>query len=90
MEYANVDLQALEDLQAELRKISAVLKDYSDKMNSALMLTSSEWQDSRFEEFADDFTRHRTEVEAISESYITWANGYLNTIIEKVKAYNNR
>lgn len=88
-EYANVDLQALEELQLELRKISSVLKDYTDKVHTALHVTSNEWQDGRYGQFAEQFAQHGARIEEISESYLGWANGYLNVIIEKVKSYNN-
>lgn len=89
-EYANVDLPALENLQSQLRKTASVLKEYSESINSLLWVTSGEWNDSRYEKFADDFRQHRSEIEEISEAYMNWANGYLNEKIEKIKAYNNR
>lgn len=85
---ADVDLKALEDLQDQIRNIASVLKDYSMQVNGILNATSYEWQDSRFDKFAEEFQYRRTEIENLSESYMAWANGYLNDIIERVKEYN--
>lgn len=88
MSVANVDLQALEDLQKQLRRIAGMLKEYSEQINASLSVTSGEWRDSRFDRFAEEFQRHRSEIENISESYHAWADGYLESVIEKVKEYN--
>lgn len=86
-EYGDVRLSELEDFQSKILKLSNVLKQYHELVMYTMKMTGQNWRDSKFVEFEREFRRYQDEITTISEEYKTWARGYLQEEIDRVRDF---
>lgn len=79
---ANVSLQALEILQAELLSLSKELTDIYELVESGMDRLGEEWRDEMYQEFAENFKPSAALIIEVSEAYEKWAKGPLQ---EKIR-----
>lgn len=85
--YGIVRLEDLEQFQKDILQLSRVLDEYYNLVSRTLQATSQNWRDIKFTEFERDFRKYKDEIKNISEEYRTWAQQYLQTEIDNVKAF---
>lgn len=82
-----VSSKALIALQDDLKKLSEELKDTYDLLKENERKVSETWQDDKFEEFEEEFSRSRELIDELSEKYNGWANKYLPPYIAEAIEY---
>ena len=82
---AHVGLQQLEDLKAELIKISENLGELRQLLDTRLETTHSDWQDGMFDDFEEVFQPHIKMVQELSDKYEEWAKDYIQKRIDHLK-----
>lgn len=78
-----VSSKVLIALQDDLKKLSEELKETYDLLMENERKVGETWQDSKFDEFEEEFSRSRELIDELSEKYMGWANNYLPPYIEK-------
>ena len=71
-----VSSKALIALQDALKKLSEELKDTYELLKENEKKVGETWQDDKFEEFEEEFSRSRELIDELSEKYNGWANKY--------------
>lgn len=82
-----VSSKALIALQDALKKLSKELKDTYELLKENEKKVGETWQDDKFEEFEEEFSRSRELIDELSEKYNGWANNYLPPYIEAAIEY---
>ena len=62
--------------------------DLRETVANAISAVGEEWQDSKFEEFSEEYVSNKKAMEDISSEYHRYANEVLPPIIEKAKEYD--
>ncbi len=83
---AHVGLQELEDLKAELIKISENLGELRQLLDTRLETTHSDWKDGMFDDFEEVFQPHIKMVQELSNKYEEWAKDYIQKRIEIIES----
>lgn len=82
-----VSSKALIALQDALKKLSEELKDTYELLKENEKKVGETWQDDKFEEFEEEFSRSRELIDELSEKYNGWANKYLPPYIKEAIEY---
>ncbi len=80
-----VTVESLEKLQSELKSLSNALMDCYNLLNSQLLELSEDWQDSKYDEFEEEFKSSKEKIREISERYLEFADKYLPPRIQWIK-----
>lgn len=82
-----VSSKSLIELQTELKSLSENLKELHETLTQAINQVKEQWQDSKCEEFEEEFRSSKEMVLDLSEKYKGWADSYLPPYIEKAIEY---
>lgn len=82
-----VSSKSLIALQDDLKKLSEELNETYDLLMQNEKQVGEQWQDSKFDEFEEEFSKKRELISELSEKYKGWADNYLPPIIELAKEY---
>ena len=85
---AHVSAEELEKQQTEINNIADKIGDLRETVANAISAVGEEWQDSKFEEFSEEYVSNKKAMEDISSEYHRYANEVLPPIIEKAKEYD--
>lgn len=80
-----VTVESLEKLQSELKSLSTTLMDCYEMLNSQLLELSEDWQDSKYDEFVEEFKSSKEKIREISDRYLEFADKYLPPRIQWIK-----
>lgn len=84
---AITSVESLKELQNELISMSNNLNDLYDMINTALSTVNEHWDDSKFEEFEEEFRSSKELIDELSRKYEEWAKNYIQQridVLEKV------
>lgn len=82
-----VSSKSLIVLQGDLKKLSEELNETYDLLMQNEKQVGEQWQDSKFDEFEEEFSKKRELISELSEKYKGWADNYLPPYIEKALEY---
>jgi uncharacterized protein YukE len=77
----------LTDLQSKLTSLAAILKQCYEDLTAGRKAMNQDWQDSKFDEFYEQFQSSEEKILEISNRYKFWAAGPLQLEIDDVKEY---
>ena len=84
---SHVSAEELEKLQTEINNIADKSGELRETVANAISAVGEEWQDSKFDEFSEEYESNKKAMEDISTEYHRYANEILPPIIEKAKEY---
>lgn len=84
---SHVNAEELEKLQTEINNIADKITELREAVVNAISAVGEEWQDSKFEEFAEAYEENKKAMEDISTEYQRYANEVLPPIIEAARQY---
>lgn len=74
--------KSLKALQDDLKKLSEELNETYELLLSNEKEVGESWQDNKFDEFEDEFSKKRELLSELSEKYKGWADNYLPKYID--------
>ena len=87
MEFANVSLQGLQDLQTQILNLSKLLEEYRNRSIQMVNVVGQSWRDQQFDCFVRSLASRQEALKIISESYYKWATGPLQETINTIIKY---
>lgn len=88
MEFADVSLQGLQNLQTQILNLSKLLEEYRTHSMQMVKVVGQSWRDQQFDRFVHSFASRQDALKIISESYHKWAKGPLQNTIDKIIEYD--
>ncbi len=82
MSQTHVTSAALITLQNELTALSNAMQDLYETLNSDMGILAQSWNDTKFEEFQENFRSRQELLATLAEKYKDWATHYLPPRIE--------
>ena len=83
--HVEVGLNELTQLQSELIALSKSLNDCYEFVENNIKILNEKWQDEKFDEFEESFSKRKELIMELSEKYYAWATKYLQPRIDVIK-----
>jgi hypothetical protein len=87
IEGAYVSSEQLSEFKDKVLRLSKTLVECHETLTRQLSILGNTWQDTKYEQFVEEFKSSKEKILLIGEQYEQWANGYLTNHIEKAIDY---